>query len=231
MARWARRRYRLRYSRWSDPGWVGAVINFLLSPPPWITFPLLIVGAALIGWDYYRHKNAALPLAVTPVPASNNYFADLLTARVKDRKREDDHDLIPGKFRLHASWSRDGADITAFVRVRNRSLINLRIEVENGWSFEVDGRSPPGRDISLNDALAPSTEQTVAFPLVRILKAAPGVKGHAEMAIRFGPPKGLTEVLHLRFDFTLVEELKPDTKGRVGINCTETRMVRYSKVT
>jgi hypothetical protein len=48
-------------SRWSDPGWVGAVINFLLSPPPWMMIPLLIVGSALIAWDYFRHRNPAPP--------------------------------------------------------------------------------------------------------------------------------------------------------------------------
>jgi hypothetical protein len=53
-------------SRWADPGWVGAVISFFLSPPPWTMLPLLIIGTALILWDYSRHRNVAGP-SVAPL--------------------------------------------------------------------------------------------------------------------------------------------------------------------
>lgn len=43
-------------SRWSDPGWVGALITFILSPPPWMMIPLMIAGACFIGWDYVRQR-------------------------------------------------------------------------------------------------------------------------------------------------------------------------------
>ncbi|MGY2806073.1 hypothetical protein [Bradyrhizobium sp. USDA 4506] len=68
-------------SRWSDPGWVGAVIGFILSPPPWMMIPLMIAGAILIAWDYYRHRTVAPPPPHTsePPPSDDKIFAPTIT--------------------------------------------------------------------------------------------------------------------------------------------------------
>jgi hypothetical protein len=45
-------------SRSQEPGWVGAVIDTLISPPGWITLPLIVSGLALIYWDTRRSRHA-----------------------------------------------------------------------------------------------------------------------------------------------------------------------------
>lgn len=37
-----------------EPGWVGAVIEWLVNPPPWTFLPTIILGFALILWDERR---------------------------------------------------------------------------------------------------------------------------------------------------------------------------------
>jgi hypothetical protein len=53
-------------SRMQDPGWVGKMINWLINPPGWATFFLVLTGLALIWWDVARRRpeeEAAKPIA------------------------------------------------------------------------------------------------------------------------------------------------------------------------
>jgi hypothetical protein len=38
-------------SRWSDPGWVATMIEYIVDPPSWIFWPVVMLGLALIWWD------------------------------------------------------------------------------------------------------------------------------------------------------------------------------------
>lgn len=44
-------------SRSEDPGWVGAMLNFILNPPAWINLPLILAGLAVIYWGTRRNNS------------------------------------------------------------------------------------------------------------------------------------------------------------------------------
>lgn len=117
-------------SRWSDPGWVGAVLSFLLSPPPWMTIPLLIVGTALIAWDYFRHRNAApalpTPLQVRPANGDEIYSPTITRGPP------------PLLFGLYVADI--GIDLSA-VQTDHHGQISIRLFNGTGRTFDLAGLS------------------------------------------------------------------------------------------
>lgn len=60
-------------SRSSDPGWVGALLNFLIDPPGYLVLPCIMLGFGLIWWDLSRRSHAenggeVLPQAPLSLP-------------------------------------------------------------------------------------------------------------------------------------------------------------------
>lgn len=55
-------------SRSADPGWVGAMINWVIDPPGWAMIPLIIAGLLLIYWDVRRNRNARAPVQDRSLP-------------------------------------------------------------------------------------------------------------------------------------------------------------------
>jgi hypothetical protein len=218
-------------SRVADPGWVGVVINWILNPPAWTTFPLLLVGAVLIWWDLHRRKAVPAVDRQQPSEADASVAASPIPTNSVGGRRPDDHDLVHRNLRILATWNKDGADLTPLVRIRNRSLIKLQTKLEQQWSFQVDGRTPPHGTINIPGEIGPATDQAFGLPVVRIVKAAPGVTGHVELAVRFGPsPDSMLDILYMRYDFTIRSDLQKSS-ARQDLDCEIRSKIEYSKVT
>lgn len=69
--------YDFYVSHAKEPGWVGAVLECLLNPPPWTLLPTIALGLAFIYWDARKRK--ARPDLVIVGPKSG--FAEVV---VKD---------------------------------------------------------------------------------------------------------------------------------------------------
>jgi hypothetical protein len=60
-------------SRSSDPGWVGAMINWIINPPAWAIMPLIVAGFALIWLDVKRRRAKVTVSPITPQEVSAPY--------------------------------------------------------------------------------------------------------------------------------------------------------------
>ena len=76
-------------SRWEQPGWVAAVINWFIDPPDWALIPMILLGFVLIYWDTRRKSvtpQPATPQGPDPTKAQRE-LSDLFDDGVRERNR------------------------------------------------------------------------------------------------------------------------------------------------
>jgi len=67
-------------SRSQDPGWIMQVIYWVIDPPGWAIFPLIIAGLSLIYWDVRRRPSEDVRGASTEVTHSASQAIPLTAA-------------------------------------------------------------------------------------------------------------------------------------------------------
>lgn len=110
-----------------QPGWVGDVLSFLIDPPPWITFPALVIGLLLIWWDARRSRNRKLSV---PTPADPDGDPDLEELM---RQWEPTHPYdMPGKLKAID-------DAMEFIEGRFYPVVTVALESVRRWEDYIDG--------------------------------------------------------------------------------------------
>ena len=98
-------------SRSEDPGWVGAMVNFIIDPPNWSIAPMIMAGLILIWLDGKRSRPAAtVERAAEPDYARLNEPAAPLKSTISSRV------AYPAPLTTNL---RDGKSVSPIDKVRN----------------------------------------------------------------------------------------------------------------
>lgn len=197
-------------SRSGDPGWVGKVLALLVNPPGWAILPLIIVGFALIRWDYRRsHVKNATSISAIPVGAYRPTAMSETSPYVPVRHLDGaDHDLIALEkpIRIRATKTSDYTDVSVDLIYKNRSQHSLWLKAM-GTHLSVDGKMPPKPGGSISIPF--NSERTAVSPMgiVRIYSNASGKSGVVSFSILFGlSEKTARTIVNFKYIFKVISE-------------------------